>query len=90
MQRRRSETHGLPMGEDEKLDRTPPEWASVALWARLTRDPAETRRFPDEPAGPDGEDGGGVLSREEYEALRDEWAEAGSPMFGVRLKDVAA
>lgn len=68
----------LPMHVDEgKRGTAAPEWAWVWGWARFMRDPTIDTPFPQQrnhvdPNGP-------MLSKAEYETLRDEWHAAGSP-----------
>lgn len=53
-----------------------PEWVYVWLWSRNARKPRQLRPFPQQEGWcePDG-----MLSKDEYEELRGEWEQAGSP-----------
>lgn len=53
-----------------------PEWVWVWLWARTIRDPREDRGLPQQA---DWMDPMLVMTTTDYEALRGEWVEAGSP-----------
>lgn len=69
-----------------------PEWAHVWSWdrnrtvARWEKDrvPYKDRNFRGFPQQEDWTDPSTVLSKEEYEALREEWLAAGSPKEKVR------
>lgn len=53
-----------------------PEWVWVWQWARIERQPPETRWFPQqvEVADPNN-----TMSNDDYEKVRSEWKQAGSP-----------
>lgn len=53
-----------------------PEWVWVWSWSRFYRDPREGRTFPQQQ---DHGDPFNLMTTEEYQALKDEWVEAGSP-----------
>lgn len=57
---------------------TTPEWVWVWKWARTRRDPREDRSFPQQERWGDPLY---TMSRQDYDALREEWVEAGSPKF---------
>ena len=53
---------------------SPPEWVYVWSWARFKRQPRNLRFFPQQ--APHVEE---HMTHDEYEALRQEWVDAGSP-----------
>lgn len=53
-----------------------PEWVWVWSWARLIRDPQEGRMFPQQESQSDPTT---IMTTDEYEELRKEWLQAGSP-----------
>lgn len=63
----------MPRTPETRSD-APPEWVQVWTWARFARQPVDRRTFPQqqEHAIPE-------MTLAEYEQLRAEWVEAGSP-----------
>lgn len=53
-----------------------PEWVWVWMWARQVREPVEERSFPQMA---DFADPMQTMTTMDYDALREEWAEAGGP-----------
>lgn len=53
-----------------------PEWVHVWRWARLVRDPRNYRSFPQQQGQVDP---ASIMTEAEFEKLRSEWVEAGSP-----------
>lgn len=72
------ERQSRPTGIDQPEGKPPkhPEWVWVWTWARNRRSPRNLRPFPQQRdfADPDT-----LMSDEEYETLRQEWENAGSP-----------
>lgn len=67
---------------------SPPEWVSVWFWARNGRKPRNMLPFPQQG---DYIDPTKALTTDAYEALREEWIQAGSPGFDLRsLVDAVA
>lgn len=60
----------------EKRGEAAPEWVWIWTWARLQRDPADPRWFPQQESQADPSN---LMSLEDYEELREEWKKAGSP-----------
>lgn len=80
MQRNIAEQLSGPVGDqrelpEQKLSMEPPEWVWVWGWARHWRDPQELRMLPQQ----ETRDGDEVMTTAEYETLREEWLDAGSP-----------
>jgi len=62
--------------QDGKRGVAAPEWVWVWSWARLDRSPTESRMFPQQEGHCDPAH---LMSTDDYEELRKEWEEAGSP-----------
>jgi hypothetical protein len=60
-----------------------PEWTFVWAWSRFYRDPRETRYFPQQEAPPTES-----MTTADYDALRAEWIDAGSPRLSVREREM--
>lgn len=66
-------------GDEELMEKrgvAAPEWVWVWSWARLMRQPRNLRMFPQQESQTDPTT---VMTTDEYEELRKEWKEAGSP-----------
>lgn len=74
--RRRSE---VPALEEGPRGRGIPEWVQVWWWARHIRIPRELRDFPQQHDWHNSP----TMATVDYDALRAEWAAAGSPRIGV-------
>jgi hypothetical protein len=70
----------LPLGGREEPSQkrgvAAPEWVWVWSWARLFREPTEQRMFPQQEWQGDPTT---MMTTDEYEELRKEWKQAGSP-----------
>ena len=67
----------LPSDEQEyKRGEAAPEWVWIWSWCRLKREPRNYLFFPQQTAAVAPEQ---TMSTEDYEELRKEWIEAGSP-----------
>lgn len=54
------------------------EWVHVWMWCRTERQPRNLRAFPQQESHVDP---GDIMTNDEYEKVRDEWKEAGSPKY---------
>lgn len=72
----RNRTRTSQAAIEGKRGEATPEWVWVWSWARLMRDPAEERAFPQQQgfANPDN-----MMSKEDYGQLLAEWKKGGSP-----------
>jgi len=67
--------------EEGRRGYAPPIWVLVWKWLRNCR-PRDTRSFPQQDYWGDPQN---MMSREEYDALQEEWEAAGSPKEAVQL-----
>lgn len=68
------------VGEDPDFKRglAAPEWVHVWYWSRVIRQPSENRGFPQQEGNVDPRT---QMTRDDYEKVRVEWKEAGSPKY---------
>lgn len=76
----RADEPALPEPEPENI----PTWVFVWRWARYVRDPREDRPFPQQHPHHQPP----YLSEQVYEALRQEWRNAGEPGRNLRPEQV--